>query len=190
MRTNITKVLKAWLAGKPAKGDSKNTCSTDGRVVFSYRMAIAWWDASGAVIVPYNAGPSRTTKSQIQACYARVARTDYAVTEASGASLSSWSLMNAPERPVEPAHVCTLEPAHYTDGTTGEFVECKCGGQAWQCKLDANGSYVCKCGRHWAHAFICHKCRRVEHPETFPEPDACAPGTDPFEFAASDTEAA
>lgn len=69
MRRNIEKVLKAFDAGKAAQGDTKRTCWTDGKTVYSYRMPIAWRDELGTVVVvPYAAGPSRTTRSQIRAC--------------------------------------------------------------------------------------------------------------------------
>jgi len=75
MRKNILKVIDAFKAGKSANGDSKRTCHTDGRVLYSYRMPIAWYDELGnVVVVPYDAGPSRTTKSQIRACQTELKR--------------------------------------------------------------------------------------------------------------------
>ena len=75
MRRNILKVLQAFEDGKPAAGDSRGTCWTDGRKVYSYRMVIAGRTDEGTiVIVPYDAGPSRTTKSQIRACEVFFAR--------------------------------------------------------------------------------------------------------------------
>ena len=69
MRANIKKVIEAFTAGEPASGDSKRTCSTNGYTIFSYEMPIAWRLLDGSVVVAeYDAGPSRTTKSQIRAC--------------------------------------------------------------------------------------------------------------------------
>lgn len=68
MRKNIRKVLEAFRYGSAANGDSKRTCSTDGKAVFSYNMKIAERDSHGLIkIVPYAKGPSRTTRSQISA---------------------------------------------------------------------------------------------------------------------------
>lgn len=73
MRQNISKVLTAFQAGQPATGDSKGTCSTDGQTVWSYRMPIAWREPDGSItIVAREKGPSRTTKSQIDACRLRL----------------------------------------------------------------------------------------------------------------------
>jgi hypothetical protein len=70
MRHNIAKVIQAFKEGRACQGDSKNTCSTDGSTIFSYRMPIAYWNESGiAEVVPYESGPSRTTKSQIRASH-------------------------------------------------------------------------------------------------------------------------
>lgn len=70
MRANIRKVIEAFKARRRAVGDSKRTCSTDGHTVYSYAMPIAWRDPvnGGVYVVPYDRGPSRTTKSQIRAC--------------------------------------------------------------------------------------------------------------------------
>lgn len=69
MRKNIQKVLAAFAIGKAANGDAKRTCSTDGTEIFSYAMRIAWRNPDGTIeVVPYEDGPSRTTKSQIRAC--------------------------------------------------------------------------------------------------------------------------
>jgi hypothetical protein len=68
MRLNIARVIKSFLAHKPRKGDSKNTCSTDGHTIYSYAMPIAYRDDAGCVIVvPQASGLSRATKSQIAA---------------------------------------------------------------------------------------------------------------------------
>lgn len=68
MRQNMERVIEAFLAGKPAKGDAKNTCSTDGTIVYSYKMKIAERLKNGTiVIVPRENGPSRTTRAQIDA---------------------------------------------------------------------------------------------------------------------------
>jgi hypothetical protein len=69
VRKNIGYVLDAFEQGKAAVGDSKRTCWTSGNVLYSYAMPIAWRHESGAVtVVAYEAGPSRTTRSQIRAC--------------------------------------------------------------------------------------------------------------------------
>lgn len=51
MRANIQKVLTAFSEGRAAKGDAKNTCSTDGQVIYSYRLALAHRDAAGNVFM-------------------------------------------------------------------------------------------------------------------------------------------
>lgn len=69
MRKNIERVIVAFLQGNARNGDSKHTCWTDGDTVYSYAMPIAWREPDGSVVVvPYDAGPSRTTRSQIRAC--------------------------------------------------------------------------------------------------------------------------
>lgn len=69
MRKNISKVIDLFNASKSGKGDSAGTCYTDGRTIFSYAMPIATRLACGSVVlVSYDSGPSRTTKSQIRAC--------------------------------------------------------------------------------------------------------------------------
>ncbi len=69
MRKNVKKVIEAFLLHKSAVGDSKKTISTDGNVIYSYAMQIAWRVNGTTVnLVPYEKGPSRTTRSQIRAC--------------------------------------------------------------------------------------------------------------------------
>jgi hypothetical protein len=68
MRANIAKVIAAFKQGKSAIGDSRRTCWTDGKTIFSYAMPICWYDQGKAVVVPYEDGPSRTTKMHIHAC--------------------------------------------------------------------------------------------------------------------------
>ena len=41
MRKNISKVLDAFKEGKSAKGDSKESCSTNGIGIYSYTTLIA-----------------------------------------------------------------------------------------------------------------------------------------------------
>lgn len=72
MRKNIEKVINAFRAGKPAIGDSKRTCWTDGKTLFSYRMPIARHakhaNRGRIVLVRYSAAPTVTTRAQIRAC--------------------------------------------------------------------------------------------------------------------------
>lgn len=81
MRRNIAKVIEAFKVGKPAIGDSKRTCWTDGATIYSYQMPIAWWESDlknphilRAFVIDSNSGPSRTTKSQIRACQFELTR--------------------------------------------------------------------------------------------------------------------
>jgi hypothetical protein len=68
MRKNMGRVIEAFKRGESATGDSKNTCSTDGTTVYSYRMPVARRLKNGRVqIVAYSASPTRTTTSQIHA---------------------------------------------------------------------------------------------------------------------------
>ncbi len=67
MRSNIEKVLRAFEAGDSAVGDSKRTCSTDGRTLFSYAMPIARRVGRTIYIVPYKMAPTATTRSQVRA---------------------------------------------------------------------------------------------------------------------------
>jgi hypothetical protein len=67
MRSNIRRVIHAASAGKSAAGDSKRTCSTDGATIYSYAMPIARVTPHGWFVVPRGDGPSRTTRSQIDA---------------------------------------------------------------------------------------------------------------------------
>lgn len=71
MRQNARKVLDAFARGEAAAGDSKRTITTDGSVVYSYRMPIAARRADGSVVVvEYIDAPTATTKSQVRACEA------------------------------------------------------------------------------------------------------------------------
>lgn len=66
MRKNITKVIEAFQKHIPATG---GTCWTDGQAIYSYQMIIAWRGFRDKVlIVPYQDGPSQTTRSHIHAC--------------------------------------------------------------------------------------------------------------------------
>jgi len=67
MRANMQKVIDAFRAGVAATGDRKNTCSTDGTIVYSYKMPIAMRNRHTVTIVPREDGPSRTTRAQIDA---------------------------------------------------------------------------------------------------------------------------
>lgn len=65
MRKNLQKVMKAFLKGESAKGDAKNTCSTDGITIYSYDMPIARRVYGGVEIIRRDKAPSNTTRSQI-----------------------------------------------------------------------------------------------------------------------------
>ncbi len=68
MRNNIGRVIDAFCNRTAAKGDSKQTCSTDGTTVYSYAMPIARRLKNGRIqIVKRESGPSRTTRAQIDA---------------------------------------------------------------------------------------------------------------------------
>lgn len=72
MRKNIAKVIKAFKEGRAVKGDSKGTCYTDGRNVWSYNMLIAKrftdnYNEDMIVIIDPEYAPSTTTRSQIRA---------------------------------------------------------------------------------------------------------------------------
>lgn len=72
MRKNIAKVIEAFKSGKEAQGDSKRTCWTDGRNLYSYNMLIAkrFSDNFGGemiVVIAREYGPSPTTRNQISA---------------------------------------------------------------------------------------------------------------------------
>ena len=69
MRKNISKVIEAFKLRKPAKGDSKGTCSTDGNTIYSYAMPIARRDSDGSInVIARGTAPSVTTRSQVDAC--------------------------------------------------------------------------------------------------------------------------
>lgn len=70
MRNNIAKVIKAFKEGKAIKGDSRGTCQTDGRNIWSWNMLLAkrFTDNSGKeriVVIGEEYAPSITTKKQI-----------------------------------------------------------------------------------------------------------------------------
>lgn len=69
MRKNIEKVIEAFKRGIPAKGDSKQTCRTDGEVVYSYALPIARRISGRGIssIVIIWDHPTQTTRSQIDA---------------------------------------------------------------------------------------------------------------------------
>ncbi len=74
MRKNIQKVIDAYLNHKAAKGDSKETCSTDGERIFSYSTLIAERLENGFTKVVAENGFSRTTKMQIRAVESELGR--------------------------------------------------------------------------------------------------------------------
>lgn len=67
MRKNIAKVIEAFKAGKACKGDSKRTCWTDGKTIFSYDLAIAGYLPDGKTLWIHERNSTRTTNSQIKA---------------------------------------------------------------------------------------------------------------------------
>ena len=67
MRKNAQRAIAAWLAGKPATGDSKRTIHTDGRILYSYAQPIASRGAEGTIVADEVLSPSRTTTGQIRA---------------------------------------------------------------------------------------------------------------------------
>ena len=66
MRRNIEKTITAFLTGRSHK---ERTCSTDGQVLKSYLMPIAYRnpDTGVVLLVEESASPSSTTDSQIRA---------------------------------------------------------------------------------------------------------------------------
>lgn len=67
MRKNMKKVLDAFRVSKPAKGDSRKTCWTDGTHVYSYAACIGTRNPDGTVTVHYDTRRSVTTNSHIRA---------------------------------------------------------------------------------------------------------------------------
>lgn len=70
MRKNIRAVIQAFLAGRPAVGDSRRTCWTDGAILYSYAMPIGWREHPkyGCVaVVAYECAPTATTRSHVRA---------------------------------------------------------------------------------------------------------------------------
>ena len=64
MRKNIKQIIESFRLGT---WESFDTCSTNGKVLYSYAMPIARKTDTGIDLVHYESGPSRTTKSQIRA---------------------------------------------------------------------------------------------------------------------------
>ena len=70
MRKNIKKVIEAFELRRKAVGDSRKTCRTDGKNIYSYKLLIVKRHQCGRIsILPRSAGPSKTTRSQIDACW-------------------------------------------------------------------------------------------------------------------------
>ncbi len=67
MRKNIVKVIEAFCRHEKAKGDSKETCSTDGEKIFSYSTVIAEYLPNHLIKIKDENGFSITTRSQIRA---------------------------------------------------------------------------------------------------------------------------
>jgi hypothetical protein len=74
VRKNIEKVIAAFKAGKAAKGDAKETCSTDGEAIYSYALQIARREDDGSIwILPIedalkpSGEISATTRSHVRA---------------------------------------------------------------------------------------------------------------------------
>lgn len=69
MRKNMRRVINAFLKREEAVGDPKKTCSTNGRVIWSYVMPIARHGDDGVVyLLEYNEAPTNTTRRQVQEC--------------------------------------------------------------------------------------------------------------------------
>lgn len=74
MRKNMLKVLEAFKDGREAIGDSKRTCWTDGKTIWSYDMPIAQrlfneTSPPTVEVIDREKGPSRTTRAQIAAMW-------------------------------------------------------------------------------------------------------------------------
>jgi len=69
MRKNIAKVIAAFERREATKGDSKNTCHTNGHTIFSYALPIATRLPDGGIWIRPEEGQSRTTKQQIRAVH-------------------------------------------------------------------------------------------------------------------------
>ncbi len=68
MRKNIEKVIAAFRRGESAIGDSKRTCHTDGRTVYSYDMPIAERRDNNVVwVITLYSAPTATTRLQVRA---------------------------------------------------------------------------------------------------------------------------
>lgn len=75
MRKNIANVIVAFKEGRAIQGDSKKTCYTDGRNLYSYGMLLAkrFTDSCGKemiVVIGEEYAPSITTKKQIRSIMA------------------------------------------------------------------------------------------------------------------------
>ncbi len=65
MRKNIKNVIDHFNRGERT---SEKSCSTDGRVIYSYAMPIAVRTSAGDVFyIEYSAAPSNTTRTQVSA---------------------------------------------------------------------------------------------------------------------------
>ena len=75
MRKNIAAVIAAFLEGSPAVGDSRRTCWTDGEILYSYAMPIAWrkHPKYGCLaVVAYECAPTATTRGHVRAAESEV----------------------------------------------------------------------------------------------------------------------
>jgi len=72
MRKNIEKVIQLFVRGESGKGDSKGTCWTDGKAIYSYNMLIAkkalgFTSHYSVLVIRPECAPSKTTRSQVYA---------------------------------------------------------------------------------------------------------------------------
>ena len=65
MRKNVQKVLGCWRMRQRCVGDSRNSISTDGETIFSYREPIVWRDRAENVYVLVSSAWSVTTRMQV-----------------------------------------------------------------------------------------------------------------------------
>lgn len=66
MRKSASKVIEAFKLREPCGGGA---IWTDGNIIYSYKMKIAWREETGAVkVVSYASSPSPTTTSHIRDC--------------------------------------------------------------------------------------------------------------------------
>jgi len=66
MRKNMQTVINAFVKGEAKNGDSKRTCWTNGRIIYSYRTPIAFRAEDGTVFVR-DTWDTPTTAMQISA---------------------------------------------------------------------------------------------------------------------------